>query len=111
MNRENLYIQYWLRAYYQLRAGASPRRRVTELVHDQIKDILTEQDYKTIPSGDPNSESDVSWRKAADWCHTRMARAGLIEQVSHGVWRLTSKGLVEAERPARETIVSSVDLL
>jgi restriction endonuclease Mrr len=98
MRRQDLFTQCLLRAYYQRRGSATPRRRISELVHDQIKNILTQEDYEVIPSGNSNNESDIRWQKDADWCHTKLKNAGLIERVSHGVWRLTPKGVEEAEK-------------
>ncbi len=68
--------------------GRGLSQQVLDLVYERMKDRLTEDDLKPIPSG-----GDLRWRNTAQWARYIMTRNGLLAQDSpRGVWEISEAG-------------------
>lgn len=68
--------------------GRGKVKDVLEKVEAKMKDKLTENDYKKIPSG-----TILRWRNHAMWERMNMKLDGLLKEESpRGIWEITDKG-------------------
>jgi len=76
-----------LEALEQL-GGRGRVQEVLEIVYEKMKDRLTEDDLKPLPSG-----KDVRWANAAQWERLSMVKDGLLRKDSPvGIWEMTEAG-------------------
>ncbi len=78
--------------------GRGRVREVLNIVYEKMKDRLTEDDVKPLPSG-----SEIRWANTAMWERKWMVNNGLLRDDSPtGVWEMTDKGRAYLERVRRE---------
>jgi restriction system protein len=66
---------------------------ILDIVETKMKTLLSEIDYKEIPTG------DIRWRNTAMWERFEMIKDGLLKSGSpRGVWELSNKGLEEIKK-------------
>ena len=69
-------------------SGRGKTKDIVDRVGEKMKDILTDFDYETLPSG-----SDIRWRNAVEWERKNMVDEGLLKRDSpRGIWEITDKG-------------------
>ncbi|MFZ8826040.1 MAG: winged helix-turn-helix domain-containing protein, partial [Candidatus Caldipriscus sp.] len=69
--------------------GRAKVKDVLERVHDKMKGILNEHDYKPLPS----KPKEKRWENTAQWARLDMVEKGLLAKDSpRGIWEITDKG-------------------
>jgi hypothetical protein len=69
--------------------GRAKVKDVLERVHDKMKGILNEHDYKPLPS----KPKEKRWENTAQWAKYTMVKEGLLAKDSPpGIWEITEKG-------------------
>ncbi len=69
--------------------GRAKVKDVLERVHDKMKGILNEYDYKPLPS----KPKEKRWENTAQWARQKMVNEGLLAKDSpRGIWEITEKG-------------------
>jgi hypothetical protein len=69
--------------------GRAKVKDVLERVHDKMKGILNEHDYKPLPS----KPKEKRWENTAQWARLDMVEKGLLAKDSpRGIWEITEKG-------------------
>ena len=67
--------------------GRGAASRVLELVHEEMKDRLTDVDYARLSSG------TIRWKNRAQWERYRMKEEGLLRDDSpSGIWEISAEG-------------------
>lgn len=88
-----------LEALEQL-GGKGHAREVLRIVYEKMKDCLTEDDLKLLPSG-----GSVRWENTAHWERKRMIENGLLRNDSPvGVWEMTEAGRAYLQRIVRQAL-------
>jgi len=76
-----------LEALEQL-GGRGRVQEVLNIVYEKMKDRLTEDDLKPLPSG-----GDIRWANTAQWERLNMVKEGLLRDDSPmGIWEMTEAG-------------------
>jgi len=84
--RQEAYRLPILRALVRL-GGRGPAGRVLELVHEEMKDRLTEADYAKLSSG------TIRWKNRAQWMRYHLKEEGLLRDDSpSGIWEISAEG-------------------
>jgi len=87
-----------LEALEQL-GGRGHTQEVLDIVYEKMKDRLTEDDLKPLPSG-----GEMRWRNTAQWERHNMVREGVLRDDSpKGVWEITEAGRAYLEQARRES--------
>jgi hypothetical protein len=85
-----------LEALYEL-GGRAPNQDVLKIVETKMRSLLTEIDYKNVPSG-----RDIRWSNAARWARYSLIKDGKLKPDSpRGIWELSDNGMQEVERIAK----------
>jgi len=73
-------------------------RKVLNIVYEKMKEQLTEDDLKSLPSG-----TDIRWRNTAQWERLNMVKEGLLRDDSPtGVWEISEAGWAYLERSRQQ---------
>ncbi len=82
-----------LKALAQL-GGRAEVKVVLRVVYEMVKDRLSDEDLKPIPSG-----AEIRWREKARWAAQRLKSEGLLRRNSlYGIWELSESGWEEAKK-------------
>ena len=69
--------------------GKAPVTEVLNRVGEKMKAVLTEYDYKPLPS-DPKS---IRWHCTAQWCRKKLVLEGLMKSdTPRGIWEISDLG-------------------